>query len=158
MYRYEIVIPVTPYDLCLGPVTISGEYAIVRGRRKDHALVLYLHNDVRTVRPVRPDIVSFARWLHLDLQESGGFDSHSVLHYWVNQEFTMEHNPDAAEARAFIVAAATTVDPAHRFPSPGPYCVSCPTQACRGGRPAREHPRGLETFWSMSRNSNQVPA
>jgi hypothetical protein len=61
IWRCEILQPVSPYELPIGEVVITGEYAVLRSsRRKKHAFGLYLrHQGVRIKRLV-PDVVSFA--------------------------------------------------------------------------------------------------
>jgi hypothetical protein len=135
IWRCEILRPVTPYQFPIGEVLITGEYAVLRcSRRKKHAFALYLREGGVKLKPLVPDIVSFAR--RLDLGDrwtenpDWGVQSIGVMHYWVSRNFSAEHKPD----RQFCIdvlhgAVGAVTGPA--FPVPGDHCLTCPTRACR---------------------------
>ncbi|HXB68731.1 MAG TPA: hypothetical protein VNY05_10830 [Candidatus Acidoferrales bacterium] len=88
------------------------------------------------IRPLVPDIVSFARrfdltnrWLdpanrHWGIQDVG------VMHFWVTRDLSAEHKADYASAMNVLLGAAGVVT-GYPFPVPGDHCLSCPTSACR---------------------------
>jgi hypothetical protein len=94
IWRCEILQPVTPYSLAIGDVVITGEYAVLcYPRRKKHAFALYLRDGGVKIRPLIPDVVSFARKVDLAnrwLDPSNhhwAIESIGVLHYWVAPRF-----------------------------------------------------------------------
>ena len=131
----EILQLVSPYELTIGEVVITGEYAVLRSKRKKAAQVLYLREGGVKIRPVIPDIVSFARRVDLgnrwlDSASVWAVDSISVLHYWVSQNLTVEHQSDQRFATNALLGAAGVVM-GQPFPILGDHCGSCPTHACR---------------------------
>jgi hypothetical protein len=136
IWRREILQPVSRYELTIGDVVITGEYAVLRSSRpKTTAQILYLREGGVKIRPVIPDVVSFARSVHLgdrwlDSTSVWGIDSISVLHYWVSQDLIAEHKPDQRFAADLLHGAAGVVM-GHPFPILGEHCGPCPTHACR---------------------------
>jgi hypothetical protein len=66
IWRCEILQPVTPYQLAIGDVVITGAYAVLRSsRRKKHAFALYLRDGGVKLKRLVLDLVSFARRLDL---------------------------------------------------------------------------------------------
>jgi hypothetical protein len=137
IWRCEILQPVSPYELPIGEVVITGEYAVLRSsRRKKHAFGLYLrHQGVRIKRLV-PDVVSFARRLDLANRWVDAANRHwavqsiGVLHYWVGRDLSAEHTADYGFTREVLLGAADVVR-GYPFPLPGDHCLSCPTRGCR---------------------------
>jgi len=137
IWRCEVLQPVSPYTLAVGDVRITGEYAVLRSsRKKKHAFALYLrHQGIRS-KPLRPDVVSFARWLDLANRSTApanrqwGIQTIGVMHYWVTREQSAEHKPDRAFATDVLLGAVSAFT-GHPFPVPGEHCLSCPTLACR---------------------------
>ena len=139
LWRCEILEPVTSYQLQVGGMVLTGEYAVLRSsRRKNHGFALYLRHDGIKLRPLVPDVVSFARRLDLGDRwiQSGNSNvgwavkTVSVLHYWIAQDLQLEHRPDRPEA-ADVLEGAASVITGNPFPIPGPHCRTCPTRACR---------------------------
>jgi hypothetical protein len=135
--RCEVLQEVTPYTLVIADVRITGEYAVLRSsRRKKHAFVLYLRNQGIRIKPLIPDVVSFARWLDLANRWTAltnhhwGIESIGVMHYWVNRDLSAEHQPQRAFATKVLLGAASVIQ-AYPFPVPGEHCKSCPNRACR---------------------------
>jgi hypothetical protein len=139
LWRHEILQPLSRYELPIGGVAITGEYMVLRSpRRKKHAYVPYLRYQGVKIRPVIPDVVSFARWVDarnrwLDsARRTGGIDRIGVLHYWVSQNLAAEYQPDPAFAGQVLIGA-TGVIAGRPFPRSGDHCLSCPTRACKFG-------------------------
>lgn len=137
VWRCQVLQPVSPYRLTVGGVLITGEYAVLRSsRRHKHAFVLYLRHEGVRMKPLVPDVVSFARWLDLANRWSDpanrqwGIQSIGVMHYWVTRELSAEHKPDRAFATDVLLGAVSAFT-GHPFPVPGEHCLSCPTLACR---------------------------
>jgi len=64
IWTHEILQPVSRYELTVDGIVITGEYAVLcSSRRKTHAFIPYLRYKGLKIRPVIPDIVTFARWL-----------------------------------------------------------------------------------------------
>jgi hypothetical protein len=136
IWKREILQPVSRYELPIGDIAITGEYAVLRSARpKTNAQILYLREGGVTIRPVIPDVISFARIVDLgkrwlDSTNSWGIDSFSVLHYWVSRNIAAEQKPDQRFAANVLLGAAGVVT-GQPFSILGDHCVSCPTQACR---------------------------
>jgi hypothetical protein len=136
-WRCETLQPVSPYTLAIGGIVITGQYAILRSsRRKKHAFALYLRYQGMKMKPLVPDVVSFARWLDLanrwiePANGHRGIQSIGVMHYWVSRDLSAEHEPDREFATNVLLGAAGGVT-GNPFPLPGDHCLSCPTRACR---------------------------
>jgi len=135
LWRCEILQPVTPYTLHIHPqAVLTGEYAVLRSsRRKKHAVALYLRYQGVKIRPLVPDVVSFARCLDLGTlipnHPDWGIESLGVLHYWISPDLSAEHTPDREAATQVMLGAAGVLS-GHPFPVPGAHCLSCPTRAC----------------------------
>lgn len=137
IWRCEILQPVSPYALAIGGIVIAGEYAVLRSsRRRKHAFALYLRHQGVKIKPLVPDIVSFARRLDLGhrwidpANRHWAIQSIGVLNYWVSQDLSAEHTPDYVFTRDVLLGAAGVVT-GNPFPVPGDHCLSCPTRACR---------------------------
>ena len=133
IWKSEILRPVSPYELTIDGTGITGEYAVLRSsHRKRQASVLYLRYGGIKIRPIIPDIVSFARWLHVsNLSEARewGLDRIGVKHYWVSQYLAADHHPEQSLAVGVVHGAIGVVSrPA--FPVVGEHCLSCPTRTC----------------------------
>src|SRR4051794_30554883 len=96
-----------PYTLPIGDAVITGEYAVLRSsRRKKHAFALYLRHEGIRMKPLVPDVVSFARRLDLanrwmdPANRHWGIESIAVMHYWVSRDLSAEHRPDREFAKA----------------------------------------------------------
>jgi hypothetical protein len=137
IWRCEILQPVTPYRLAIGDVVITGEYAVLCfPRRKKHAFALYLRHGGVKIRPLVPDVVSFARMLDLSDRWSDPSNRHwaietiGVMHYWVARDFHLEHKIDRNFSSDVLLGAVGVIT-GNPFPLPGEHCSSCPTRACR---------------------------
>jgi hypothetical protein len=137
IWRNEIIQPVKPYELAVGNIVITGEYAVFGyARPKQNGFALYLRDQGVRLKPLVPDIVSFAR--HLDLSNrlmnpanrNWGIKKISVLHHWGTRDLTLRHNSNASFATDVLLGAAATIS-GHPFPIPGDRCRSCPTHACQ---------------------------
>jgi len=137
IWRCGIIQPVSPYELSVGDMVITGEYAVLRcSRPKTHAFALYLRDQGVRIKPLIPDIVSFARRLDLSnrwvdpANRHWGIEKVSVLHYWVNRDLSLNHSSHASFA-ADVLTGAAGVLAGHPFPIPGDHCRACSTRACR---------------------------
>lgn len=137
IWRCEVLRPVSPYTLAVGDVLIAGEYGVLRSsRRKKHAFALYLRHAGIRIKPLRPDVVSFARWFDLAKRHTEaanrhwGIQSIGVMHYWVTRDLAAEHKTEAAFATDVLCGAAGAFT-GNPFPVPGEHCLSCSTLACR---------------------------
>lgn len=137
VWRCQVLQPVSPYRLTVGGVLITGEYAVLRSsRRHKHAFVLYLRHQGIRIKPLLPDVISFARWLDLanrctdPVKRHWGVESIGVLHYWVTRDLSAEHKPDRGFATDVLLGAVSVVR-GTPFPVPGEHCKSCPHRACR---------------------------
>src|ERR1700678_72027 len=137
IWRSEILQPVTPYALLIGGVVITGEYAVLRpSRLKKHAFALYLRHGGMKMRPLIPDVVSFARRLDLSDRWIDTSNHHwaiksiGVMHYWVARDLAPEPNPDR-NFSTDVLLGAVSVATGNPFPLPGDHCLACPTRACR---------------------------
>ncbi len=136
LWSREILQPLLPYELRVGDVTITGEYMVLRSsRQKRHASVLYLRDGGVKLRPLVPDVVSFARRAHIedrwpDLSREWQVNSIGILHYWVSSDFAAEHRPNAQLARKILLGATAALR--SPFPVPGKRCGSCPSRFCMG--------------------------
>jgi hypothetical protein len=129
-WRCEILQPVLPYELSVGGMVLTGEYAVLRSSRyKKHAFALYLRQGGVKKMPLVPDVVSFARWLKSNAFAEWGVDSIAVMHYWVGQYLQAKHLPYRQEAVDVLEGAAGVIT-GRAFPIPGPHCSGC-------GRPCR---------------------
>ena len=133
IWKSEILEPVLPYELPVDDLVITGRYAVLRSsRRKRQAFVLYLREGGVKLRPLVPDMVSFARWVHASKRpevKDWGVNRIAVMHYWVNQYLAAEHQPDPTFAENALVGAAGVIS-GPPFPIPGKHCQSCPTRGC----------------------------
>jgi hypothetical protein len=137
IWRCEILQPVTPYTLAIGDVVITGEYAVLcYPRRKKHAFALYLRYGGVKIRPLVPDVVSFARRLDLTdrwidpSNRHWAIESIGVMHHWVARDFSLEHKINYSFSRDVLLGAVSVIT-GNPFPLPGDHCSSCPTRACR---------------------------
>jgi len=133
VWRCEVLQPLSPYTLAIGGVRITGEYAVLHSsRRKKHAFGLYLRHLGVRIKPLLPDVVSFARWLDLANRANRGWgiESFGVLNYWVTRDLSAEHKPERAFATDVLLGAVGVVR-GSPFPVPGEHCLSCPNRACR---------------------------
>ena len=134
LWQREILDPVSRYELCVKDVVITGEYAVLwSSRRKRQADVLYLRYGGVKIRPLIPDIVSFARWLDVTNRVAArSWHVHriGVLHYWVSQNLAARHEPDPEFARHVLLGAAGAIcrEP---FLNVGKHCLTCTSRACR---------------------------
>ncbi len=134
LWTHEILQPLAQYELPVDGVTITGEYAVLRSsRRKLEAFIPYLRHEGLKLRPVIPDLVTYARWLdaanRLPLDEWRVSRIH-IMHYWVSQDLTALHQPDTGFASQALRGAvgAITGPP---YPIVGEHCLACPTHHCR---------------------------
>ena len=131
--RCEILQPVSPYELVVDGIGITGEYTVLRSsHHKRQADVLYLRYGGVKIRPVIPDVVSFARWVDASKRmETQNWDVNriSVMHYWVNRELAAEHRPGQNMAGAVLEGVASVVS-RPPFPIVSEHCLSCPTRSC----------------------------
>ena len=141
LWRCEILQSSSPYALPIGGVVITGEYAVLRSsRRKKHAFALYLRDHGVRIKPLIPDVVSFARRLDLGnrwidpANRHWGIQSVGIMHYWVTRDLSAEHKLDRACAEEVLIGAASVVA-GHPFPMPGDHCLYCPTRGCRPDDP-----------------------
>jgi hypothetical protein len=150
--------------LTIDGIGITGEYAVVRSsRRKRQAFVLYLRYRGVKIRPLTPDIVSFARWVHFSNEPNTrlwwGVDDISVKHYWVNQELDVEHRPDRQLASAVLLGVAGVVS-GPPFPIVGEHCLSCPTHSCNskplGHSAKRAKRRGQTVTWPKKKQDLKI--
>jgi hypothetical protein len=137
IWRCGIIQPVSPYELPVGEIVITGEYAVLcSSRSKTHAFALYLRDQGVRIKPLVPDIVSFARQLDLRNRWIDPANLHwriqkiSVMNYWVTRDLSAEHWLASSLASDMLLGAAGVVA-GHAFPVPGDYCKSCPTRACQ---------------------------
>ena len=133
VWQYEILQPVSPYSLTVDGVQITGEYAVFRSsRRKKEGFAMYLRHQGMRKRPLRPDIVSFARWLDLAnrVDPGWGIQSVGVMHYWVARDFAAAHKPDRQFA-VDVIRGAVAVVKGRPFPVLGEHCRTCLRTACR---------------------------
>jgi len=90
------------------------------------------------IKPLVPDVVSFARWLDLanrwtnPANQHWGIESIGVLHYRVSRDLSAEHKTDRGFATDVLLGAVSVVR-GTPFPVPGEHCKSCPHRACRPG-------------------------
>jgi hypothetical protein len=141
LFRCQILQPVEKYELPIGGVMITGEYAVFRSsRRKRQAYVLYLRHGGLKVRPLIPDVVSFARFVDVTNRSSDrgwGVDRIGVLHYWVAQKLSALHRPDPEFAASVLRGAVGTISlPPH--PRTGEHCLVCPSRNCTAATLNRE--------------------
>jgi len=132
--RCETLQPVERYDLPIGGVMITGEYAIFRSsRRKRQAFALYLRHGGLKVRPLIPDVVSFARFVDFTNRPADRgwrVDRIGVLHYWIAQKLSALHQPDPEFAANVLRGAVGTISQPP-YPRTGEHCLVCPTRNCR---------------------------
>jgi hypothetical protein len=134
LWTHEILQPLARYELLVDGVAITGEYAVLlSSRRNNEAFIPYLRHEGVKLRPVIPDVVTYARWLdaaqRLPLRQRPGRRI-SVMHYWVSQYLAALHQPDAGFAgQALRGAAAAITGPP--YPIAGEHCLACPTRNCR---------------------------
>ena len=98
-------------------------------RRKREGIVTYLRDGGVRARPLRPDIISHARWLDL-ADRDAGFDTIVTLNYWVTRDLACQHRPDRTFA-ARVVAGAANLVSANPYPAPGEQCLRCTGMGCR---------------------------
>jgi hypothetical protein len=134
--RFEIQQPVTKYVLNLGRATISGEYAVMsdKKRRKDGLFVVrWRHKSERVNRQLihAVDVVNYARWLHLRNMEAHELDLGVLNLALDSEESWTEEIQYERRVRSSLSFLVETIVSGHGFPSPGEYCKSCQTNACK---------------------------
>jgi hypothetical protein len=133
LFRCEILQAVEKYELPIGDVMITGEYAVFRSsRRKRQGFVLYLRHGGLKVRPLIPDVVSFARFVDVSNRSGGrgwGVDRIGVLYYWIAQKLSAVHQPDPEFAANVLRGAVGTIA-LPPYPRTGEHCLRCPTRYC----------------------------
>ena len=143
LWSHEILQRVLPYQLSLNGVVISGEYTVLRSsRRKNHVFVPYLRYGGVKLRPLVPDIVSFARWVDASnraVAQEWRVDRVGVMHYWVTQNLAAEHKPDPEFAAQVLHGAVATIS-RPTYPIVGEHCLACPARHCNAGVHQERHP------------------
>jgi len=137
IFRCEVLQPISPYELPIGDAVITGEYAVLRSsRRRNHAFAVYLRHKGLRIKPLVPDIVSFARRLDLGnrwtdpMNHDWKVNTIAVMHYWLTSDLSAEHKADR-EFAVEVLRGAVNVFIGPPFPVPGDHCMLCPTRACR---------------------------
>jgi hypothetical protein len=134
LWTHEILQPVSRYELIVDGITIVGEYAaLCSSRRKNHGFIPYLRHKGLRIRPVIPDIVTFARWVDASKRlplNQWGVKRLAVMHFWVSQNLAAEYLPNSEFARQSLRGAVGTVS-GPPYPRTGEHCLSCPTRNCR---------------------------
>jgi len=102
-------------------------------RRKNHLFVPYFRYGGVKIRPLIPDIVSFARWLDVSNrveQQGWRFTKLNVMHYWLVPSLAAEHDPNPELAAQVLRGAAAAIS-RPPYPIVGAHCLTCPTHNCR---------------------------
>lgn len=132
IWRCEILQPVCRYELPVDGVVITGEYAVLRSsRRKSHAFVPYLRYKGLKIRPVIPEIVTFARWVAANRAPAREWRINRmvVMHYWINQDLAAEYQPNPDFAGQVLRGVAGMIS-LPRYPRTGEHCLTCPKRNC----------------------------
>ncbi len=134
LWPHEILQPLAQYELLVDGVAITGEYAVLRSsRRKLEAFIPYLRHGGVKLRPVIPDVVTYARWL--DAADRLPLDQWRVsriyiMHYWVSQNLAALHQPDTGFVGQALRGAVSAIT-GPPYPRVGEHCLACPTHTCR---------------------------
>ena len=98
------------------------------------------------MKPLVPDVVSFARWLDLanrctdPANRQWGIESIGVMHYWVTRDLSAEHKPDRGFATDVLLGAVSVVRGIHS-PCPGSIASHVPTAPAARTASKRRVPR-----------------
>lgn len=132
----RVVSPVTHYVQKIGATSITGDYAVVTPLKQKHLrdlmiLRLRMKEDSGTSRVERPDVVNWARWLHLRFHEMH-IESIRVLNFGLDfdGQWIDEIPYDENVLRAALTGLADSATADRFYPSPGMHCTSCQTQGC----------------------------
>lgn len=127
--HYDVVQPVTNYNLTIGPMVVQGSFAILRDLR-DPVRLIALYPALRFSGWSAPDVVSYARWLSMYV-EKAGYESLSVLRYSLSISTSVVDLFDVQQARAVLNGVVKAFDSHTYYPAPAAHCSTCVTNACR---------------------------
>jgi hypothetical protein len=133
----KVVSPVTHYAQKLGATAITGNYAVLAPPRQKHLrdlmiLRLRFENDMGRAKTARPDVVTWARWLHLRFHEMT-VSSIGVMNYGIDiegAEWSDDVPYDENVVRGVLTGLTGAAQSGWGYPSPGSYCDSCLTLGC----------------------------
>lgn len=129
--KYRVIQPTTPYQLNVHNVSINGEYAVLRRAEKKVAVLRLHYPNTATDSLLRPNILTYCRWLHLRLSDIEA-NTFSVFTFNLLKNEQRFETYDERTVRDAVIGLGTQYNLNPRYPTPGLHCATCSTNACLG--------------------------
>lgn len=142
--NFEVLSPVTAYELAFGRNRVRGTYAVVTVPQREHEPLILRLRWGREGHPSArrgPDVVNMLRWAHFRQWEPEYLRA-CILNYRLDAEESWKEFYQEPVVRGYLNHAAANLADGRWFPNPGEHCDSCQKAACREAELALPGRRG----------------
>lgn len=130
LLQYEVLQPITVYELVIDSYTIKGEYALLKKRAKNAPVCILVPHSRPYFRTEQPEITGLLRFWHARSMFPSYRDM-SIIHVPLFRGRTSWQNPsDLPIVLAYIQGIISLYSTGIRYPSVGSHCDSCKSRKC----------------------------